>query len=264
MPIADISGLPVRYEDTGGDGPALLFSHGFFMDHRMFDPQVDALADRYRCIRWDERGFGDTPAPLPFTYWDSAEDGVELLDQLGIRDAVWIGMSQGGYLSLRAALAFPERVRALVLIDSAADVDDPETIAGYRAMFGAVQHGSDEERAGIFTTVAGMILGDDALSATWVPRWLAMDPDTVATAGEALLERDDISDRLGEITCPVLVVHGTDDQAIDLSRAEALCAALLDCRGLIRVEGAAHAPNLTHPEVVNPALRQFLDSLPDR
>lgn len=261
MPIADIAGLPVRYEDTGGEGPVLLFSHGFFMDHSMFDPQVEALADRYRCIRWDERGFGDTPAPYPFTYWDSAEDAVELLDHLGVEDAVWIGMSQGGYLSLRAALANPERVRALVLIDSAADVDDPETLAGYRGMFAALQHGSDDERAALFEAVAGLILGDDGLARQWIPRWQAADRDAIANAGEALVERDDLSDRLGEITCPVLVVHGTADQAIDIARAEALCAALLDCRGLVRVEGGAHAPNLTHPEVVNPPLRQFLDSL---
>jgi pimeloyl-ACP methyl ester carboxylesterase len=261
MPIADISGLPVRYEDSGGDGPAVLFSHGFLMDHTMFDPQVEALEPDYRCIRWDERGFGSTPAPAPFTYWDSAEDAIELLDHLGVDRAVLVGMSQGGFLSLRAALARPERVRGLVLIDSAADVDDPETLAGYRQMVAAVQHGSDEERAGVFQVVAGLILGDERFAREWIPRWEAMDRDTIGTVAHALLERDDISDRLGQITCPALVVHGTADQAITMERAEALCAGLGDCRGLVAVEGAAHAPNLTHPQVVNPALRQFLDSL---
>lgn len=261
MPIADISGLPVRYEDSGGNGPPVLFSHGFFMDLSMFDPQVAELTPEYRCIRWNERGFGGTPAPHPFTYWDSAEDAVELLDDLGIDQAVWVGMSQGGYLSLRAALANPERVRALVLIDSSADVDQPEAIAGYRQMMEVVRHGSDEERAGLFQAVAGLILADEGLAAEWIPRWQALDRDEVANAAEALLERDDVSDRLGEIECPVLVVHGTADQAIDISRAQALCDELPDCRGLVPVEGAAHAANLTHPRIVNPPLRQFLDSL---
>lgn len=263
MPTADLSGLPVHYEDSGGDGPAVLFSHGFFMDHTMFDPQVEALAPDYRCIRWDERGFGATPAPLPFTLWDAAEDAVELLDHLGIDEAVFVGMSQGGYLSLRAALAHPERVRALVLIDSAADLDGADTVAGYEAMFGTIRNGTDDERAAVYQGVAGLLLGDDRLAGQWIPRWAALDPDELGNAAGALLERDDISDRLDRIECPSLVIHGTADQAITMDRAEAAVTGLGDCRGLVRVDGAAHAPNLTHPEMVNPVLRAFLDSLPD-
>src|SRR5690606_4426154 len=93
----------IRYEDTRGNGPATLWSHGFLMDHPMFDPQVAGL-DGYRHIRWDERGFGGTEATGPFSYWDSAEDAIALLDHLGIDSAVLAGMSQGGFLSLRAAL----------------------------------------------------------------------------------------------------------------------------------------------------------------
>jgi 3-oxoadipate enol-lactonase len=263
MPTADIAGLPIHYEDSGGDGPAVLFSHGFFMDHTMFDPQVEALAPDYRCIRWDQRGFGATPAPLPFTYWDSAEDAVELLDHLGIDRAVLVGMSQGGFLSLRAALANPERVRALVLIDSAADVDGPEEVAGYEAMFGVLRNGTAEERGAVLEAVAGMLIGDDELARHWIPRWAALDADQLGNAAGALLERDDVSDRLGEIGCPSLVIHGSADQAIVVGRAEAAVSGLADCRGLVRVDGAAHAPNLTHPGVVNPVLRAFLDSLGD-
>ena len=67
MPVADVNGQSITYADSGGDGPAILWSHGFLMDHTMFDAQVEALADRYRCIAWDERGFGGTPATAPFT-----------------------------------------------------------------------------------------------------------------------------------------------------------------------------------------------------
>jgi pimeloyl-ACP methyl ester carboxylesterase len=264
MGTATINGIDIRFEDSGGDGPPVLFSHGFLMDHTMFDEQVAALGSDYRCIRWDERGFGDTPAPGPFSYWDSAADAIGLLDHLGIDRAVFVGMSQGGFLSLRAALTAPDRVRALVLIDSAADVDDAETIAGYEQMFAGIEHGSDEDRAGIFAVVAAMILGDEQLAQAWIPKWHALAAQEMdglrATVG-ALLERDDVSDRLAEITCPTLIVHGTADQAISIDRAEATCSALPDCRGIERVDGAAHAPNMTHPAVVNPALRRFLDDV---
>jgi pimeloyl-ACP methyl ester carboxylesterase len=261
MPTAQINGVEIAFEDTGGDGPAVLFSHGFLMDRTMFDAQVDALAGQYRCIRWDERGFGDTRADGPFSYWDSAADAVGLLDHLGIDQAVFVGMSQGGFLSLRAALAHPDRVRALVLIDSAADTDDEETLNGYQGMLHVFEHGSDEERLGVFQIVAGLILGDETLAADWIPKWVALDRGQLVTAGGALLGRDDISGRVGEIACPILTVHGTADQAISMDRAEALAAAAPDHRGIVRVEGAAHAPNMTHPDVVNPALAGFLASL---
>ena len=83
MATAEVNGIPIRYEDSGGDGPAVLFSHGFLMDHTMFDAQVEALSGEYRCIRWDERGFGDTPAPEPFTYWDSAADAAAFVREAG-------------------------------------------------------------------------------------------------------------------------------------------------------------------------------------
>lgn len=261
MAVAQVNGIDIRYEDSGGDGPAVLFSHGFLMDHTMFDAQVAALADDYRCVRWDERGFGDTRADGPFSYWDSADDAVGLLDHLGIGEAVFVGMSQGGFLSLRAALAHPRRVRALVLIDSAADVDDDETIAGYQGMLHVFEHGSDEERLAVFQMVAGLILGDETLSAEWIPTWMAMDREQLVNAGGALLGRDDISDRVGGIGCPMLAVHGTADQAISIDRVEALAAAAIDHRGIVRVDGAAHAPNMTHPDVVNPALAEFFASL---
>ncbi|RMH81177.1 MAG: alpha/beta hydrolase [Actinomyces sp.] len=259
MPVAEVNGQRIAYDDTGGDGPAVLFSHGFLMDRTMFEAQVAALADRYRCITWDERGFGDTPCDGPFTYWDSADDAVALLDHLGIDRAVFVGMSQGGYLSLRAALAHPDRVRALVLIDSGAHTDDEETLAGYRSM---VEHWlSDEPLGDVGTFVAGLILGEPELMRTWVAIWESRDRSSIRHPAECLLGRDDISDRVGEITCPVLIVHGEEDQAIPIDTARELCAALPDCRGLVAVPGAAHAPNMTHPDIVNPALADFLASL---
>ena len=135
MAFAEVNGQRIRFEDSGGDGPAVILSHGFLMDREMFAPQVDALASAFRVITWDERGFGETQFDgRPFTYWDSARDCLALLDHLQIDRAVLGGMSQGGFLSMRAALLAPERVAALVLIDSQAGVEDPERLPAYRQM----------------------------------------------------------------------------------------------------------------------------------
>ena len=101
MPVAAANGVELTYTDSGGQGPAVVFSHGFLMDQAMFDRQVAALTPQYRVVTWDQRGHGGTRAPGPFTYWDSAADVLALLDHLGIERAVLADMSQGGFLSLR-------------------------------------------------------------------------------------------------------------------------------------------------------------------
>ncbi|MFW6192685.1 MAG: alpha/beta fold hydrolase [Gemmatimonadota bacterium] len=258
MPTAEVDGLPIRYEDDG-DGPPVLFCHGFLMDRTMFDPQVETLTPGYRCLRLDERGFGGTPVDGPFDYWDLADDAVGVLDHADVDDAVWVGMSQGGFLALRAALAHPERVRGLVLVDTDAATDDEETREGYRQMFRTwFEHGPVDP---LVEEVAGLILGgDEELRREWIARWREIPPERLRLPAECLLGRDDLSGRLAEITAPALVVHGTEDRAIPMERAEALDRGLPNSVGLLRVEGAAHAPNLTHPEVVNPRLRAFLEA----
>lgn len=256
----DHDGIRIHYEDTGGDGLPILWSHGFLMDHTMFDPQVAGL-DGYRHIRWDERGFGGTDAAGPFSYWDSAEDAIALLDHLDIDQAVLAGMSQGGFLSLRAALAHPGRVRALILIDTQSGTEDPENVESYRGMIEAVSTGDEETRSGVFDIVGGLIIDDPDLQPEWKAKWMAEDPARIVDPGGALLDRDDITERLGEIACPVLIVHGTADTAIPIEKAELLRAELPDCRDLVPIEGAAHAPNLTHPAEVNRHIERFLEAL---
>ncbi len=259
MPTASVNDQAIHYADNGTDGPAVIWSHGFLMDHTMFDAQVAGLGGSYRCIRWDERGFGETNADAPFSYWDSADDCIGLLDHLGIEQAVLAGMSQGGFLSLRAALAYPDRVRALILIDTEPGVDPPEVIAGYQGM---IEHWlGDEPLGAVAEGVAGLILGEPKLNAEWIAKWEQRRGERIRHAANTLFARDDVTKRMGEITCPVLIVHGTDDQSISIDKARALQAALPDCRGLVEIEGAAHAPNMTHAEPVNAAIAQFLDSL---
>ncbi len=260
MSFAEVNGQRIRFDDSGGDGPPVILSHGFLMDREMFASQADALAPEFRVITWDERGFGETEFDgEPFTYWDSARDCLGLLEHLGIDRAVLGGMSQGGFLSLRAALLVPERVRALVLIDTQAGVEDPERLPAYRHMQKTwLEVGPVDELA---DAIANLIIGDPALNQVWIAKWRKLARESLLAPGDCLFDRDDISDRLGEISCPAIVFHGTADQSIEMERAEELCQGLSGCAGVVRVEGAPHAANLTHPDAVNGPLLDFLRSL---
>ena len=255
MPRAEINGHPLYFEDSGGNGPPVVFSHGFLMDHEMFAPQVSALAGEFRCLTWDERGFGQTPASEPFTYWDSAADVLALLSYLGIERAILGGMSQGGFVSLRAALLAPERVAGLVLIDTQAGPEDPDHLPGYEAMNAEWQANGP---AAVQDGIAGLIMGKGVDPQPWFAKWATLPREDFALAFRCLADREDISDRLGEIGAPAIIFHGDQDQAIPMEKAQALQAGLSGCEALVVVEGAAHAANLSHPDQVNGPLRDFL------
>src|SRR3546814_15715485 len=114
MPYANVNGQKLYFEDTGGDAPAIVFSHGLLMDHEMFAPQIAALRARWRCISWDERGHGRTAgeATEPLSYYDSADHLAALADDLGIEHAAIAGMSKGRYHLLPRSQPHPEFRRA--------------------------------------------------------------------------------------------------------------------------------------------------------
>jgi 3-oxoadipate enol-lactonase len=253
------TGATVGLTDSGGDGPVVVFSHGLLMNHTMFAPQVASLRDSYRVVTWDERGHGEAEHEGTWTYWDSADDLVAILDHLGVETAVLAGMSQGGFLSLRAALRYPERVRALILLDTQAGPEDPEIVPLYEGMTAA--WAADGPSQDTLDFAAAAILGPGSDEQPWKDLWAAMPNHRSPQVMHALIEREDITDRLDEITVPALVVHGDADASIPVAKAEELAAGLKGALPLVLVPGAGHAANLTHPERVNAAITAFLSQL---
>jgi pimeloyl-ACP methyl ester carboxylesterase len=261
MPYADLSGHRIYFEDTGGDKPVLAFSHGLLMDHTMFAPQIEVLRDTWRCISWDERGHGLTGQMQdlsPFTYWDAARDLADLLAHLDVRQAVLVGMSQGGFLSLRCALLHPELIRGLILIDTQAGPEERDQLVGNRALGDFwLQNGPSEM---LIDNAERILLGNGWPGATvWREKWWHFQPRHFLECLNTLGEREDLTDRLGEIRAPALVIHGDADVAIPVPRAKALAEGLR--AELVLVPGAGHAANLTHPEPVNAAIAGFLERL---
>jgi len=262
MPIARANGQGIHYEDSGGSGPPVLFLHGFLMDRRMFDPQVEALADAFRCVRFDARAFGDTEWDgRPFGLYDTVDDAVAVLDELGLEAAVWVGHSQGGYAALRAALRYPSRVRALVLIGTRAGVDDEAVRAAHFEVRDVWrEHGPVAPLVdGLMSAIIGPRDAVPALWARWRPRWERISGARIHHAMNNLLERDDLAGRLDRIEQPAIVIHGELDEGILPACGEALARDLPNCEGLVVVPDAWHAPSLTRPELVNPPLRAFVE-----
>jgi len=259
MAFFDIDDHKIFYTDTGGNKPVLIFSHGFFLDQKSFDLQYAYFKDTYRCIGWDEMGFGQSTTSTNYSYWDSAKVLLALMDHLNIRKATLIGVSKGGFISLRAALTAPDRVTNLVLIGSDSGVFGAEQQAEFTGLIDAWGTLGNDELADAMAAVGETYFGDDDQKLTWIQTWRDRDRAQIKFPGHALLNRDDISQRVQEISCPTLVIHGTDDQAIEITKAEAM-AATLPNSDFLSIDGAPHGPNMTHSEIVNQKIHAFLTS----
>jgi 3-oxoadipate enol-lactonase len=259
MPYVSANGMNIFYEDTGGDGPTLIFSHGLLMNREMFASQIERLRQTHRCISWDQRGFGRTgPVDHSFTYWTSAQDVLSLMSALNIRKAALVGLSQGGFLSMRAALLAPERISALVLLATRSGIDDPQTIDNFRALSAEWKNNGSVNVQGMLEKV---LLGPDVDPEPWVTNWRSMGRDDMSYPLDALIGRDDITANIASLSCPSIVIHGTADIAIDIEHGRQLARNLPACKGCVDIEGAGHAVNLARADQVTNAIDAFLADL---
>jgi pimeloyl-ACP methyl ester carboxylesterase len=253
-------GWRLAYDDVG-DGPAVLLIHGLLFDATQFEPQVAALRDRYRMVTPDLRAHGRSEhRRAAYDQWDLMEDQVALLDHLGIERAVWGGVSQGGFQSLRAAIKHPERVAGLILIDTQAGPEDEVRGAMYEASAQvAAESGWNEDLLGIATTFLFGESAGDELKQHWIERWMAQDTSDAVEFLQVVTRRDDVSDRLSEITAPAIVIHGEEDVSIEMDRAGALADGLPGDVELVAVANAGHSSTIERPAEVTAAVERFLE-----
>ncbi|WP_324757970.1 alpha/beta fold hydrolase [Haloarcula sp. GH36] len=251
---------------VSGDGPPVLCLHGTLMDRTMFDPQRRALSDDYRVAAYDLRARTEH-AVDPYDLDDLAADCLAAIDALAMDRPVLVGMSMGGFVALRTALAAPDRVAGLVLLDSTALPHSPtqreqygalvEPLAGQSTVPSPMADGIAESLFGETTRTERPALVDD-----WIARWKTYRGGAVYNEVHSWLDRPGTVDRLTAIDCPALVVHGAEDAAIppDLGRqtADALPLAQFET-----VEDAGHTVNLERPAAVNDHIRRFLDGVVD-
>ncbi|WP_049910709.1 alpha/beta fold hydrolase [Natrinema gari] len=246
-----------------GDGRPIVFAHGTLMDRTMFAPQLEALRDEYRAVAYDLRARTDRYAPA-YDLWDLADDCAAVLDGIGEDSAVIAGMSMGGFMALRFALEYPDRVDGLVLIDSMATPHTPDERAVYGDLVEPLAGSLDPTPRELADGVTDFLFGETTreehpeLVATWVDRWATYPGAAVYHELHSWLDRTDVTDRLSEIDVPVLIVHGAEDPSIDPSRAEPMLEELPDAE-MELIPGAGHTANLEGPDETNDTIRTFLD-----
>lgn len=260
--IARINGIDLAWDDVG-TGIPIVFLHGFPLDRTFWKPQVGAVMALGRCIVPDLRGFGESSVQGPFTIDQYADDVAALLDYLQIGSAVIAGLSMGGYIAFAMWRRHPERVRALILADTRAGADSPET----RQKRGELIALARAEGPGAVATrqITGLI-GKTTRErnpdvAEWLHLMMCMQPvEGVIGAIEAMLGRPDSTPDLPTITVPTLVLVGDEDAITRPAEAKAMADAIRGARLEILAQ-AGHAANVERPAAFNHIVAEFVASL---
>jgi len=259
MPFLEANGAQMHYELSGPvSAPVLVFSNSLGTNIKMWTPQVEALGERYRILRYDTRGHGQSAVtPGPYSVKQLAEDVVSLLDGLKLGEVSFCGLSMGGMVGMTLALRVPERIRKVVLCCTAAKLGSTET---WNARITAVQKG-------------GMAAVTDAVLERWyTPPFRATAPEQIQQTKQMLLSTppegyvanceairdEDLRERIARIQIPTLILMGKDDPVVPLADGRFMAERI---RGSQYVElPAAHLANIEASDAFTKELATFLEA----
>lgn len=250
--------------DDRGRGPAVLCLHGSLMDRTMYQPQARALSDDYRVISYDLRARTER-WDGPYDLDDLVTDCRVVMDTLDIDSCVLVGMSMGGFVAARVALAHLDRLDGLVLLDSMAEAYTEAEREEYGQLVEGVR-GADRMPLEVAEMSADLMFSERAHEAEpdlvqhWVDRWHTYPGDAVAAEIESWRTEPGVVDELDAVDVPALAIHGEDDQSIPPERARRTVDALPDGRMTV-IPGAGHPSNLERPGAVTGELRGFLEEI---
>lgn len=252
MAMLNRDGVNLYYE-VHGKGPALLLTHGYSATSQMWQGQIDALAKAHTLVIWDMRGHGRSDSPEDPTLYSephTVADMAALLELVGAKSAIVGGLSLGGYMSLAFNRVHPERVRALLIIDTGPGFKKDEAREGWNTY--ALGTAERYEREGL-----------GLLAEATAERRTAQHSSAhgLALAARGMLTQRDagVMNSLPEIRVPSLVVVGSEDKPF-LAASDYMAARIPGAKKVV-IEGAGHASNIDRPEAFNAAVVDFLATL---
>ncbi|HSB08335.1 MAG TPA: alpha/beta hydrolase [Blastocatellia bacterium] len=257
------NGIEIDYRD-GGSGVPVILIHAFPLNQTMWDDQFSPLQRHCRAITLDLRGFGGSEQPHgPCMVEDMAADVRGLMLSLGLDQAVLVGLSMGGYVSLAFYRNYPEAVRALVLADTRASADTQE---GRERRLKSAEKAERAGASAIADDMLPLLLGRTSLETRpdivkRVRSIIEMNsPNGIACAQRAMAGRRDSTDLLPSIDVPVLIIVGSEDRLTSVTEAETLSSGIRGAR-LEVIAGGGHLSNIEQPEEFRAVLTAFITSV---
>ena len=271
--VSTRSGEVVRYDvgetslavDIRGDGPALLFIHGFPLDRTIWKHQVATLSG-WRRIAPDLRGMGTSePGTSPFSMASYADDLVALLDRLRVKKAVIAGHSMGGYIAFELLRRYKDRVAGLILVDTKAAADSAE---GAASRDDVIKLAQDKGAEAVAERMIPVLLGSSTQQTQ--PQVVQQVRETIGRtpvsgivgALTAMKLRPDSTPLLAAIDIPTLVVVGQEDVISPPAVAREMTSAIPSA-AMTTISGAGHIAPLEAPTAVSRVIAEFLEAVRD-
>lgn len=263
MPHLTLNGATLYYEERGAGPEAIVFAHGLLWSGRMFDRQVAALQERFRCITFDFRGQGQSQVTETGYDMDTlTEDAAALITALGCAPCHFVGLSMGGFVGMRLALRHPSLLKSLVLLETSADPEPAENAGRYRLLALIARWFGLRMVAGqVMPVMFGeKFLKDPARARLRQELQAALASNHrigITRAVTGVIERAGVYEQIDAIRVPTLVVVGDQDVATAPARSERIHAQIAGSR-LVVIPGAGHTSTVEEPEAINQALLEFL------
>jgi 3-oxoadipate enol-lactonase len=272
----DVEGTLLTVHEVGTERPAVVFSHGLFLTHRLFDAPVAALAQTYRCVAYDHRGQGSSPTG-GIRYAIDVErvyqDAVALIESLGAAPCHWVGQSLGSYVGMRLAARRPDLVRSLVLLSPRVRANPQWFVMQVEVLCQAVRAAHALGPAGralrraLATYSMRELLGPTFMSdAARAHDREALRSDLMMRIAPAMIPAirgtvrypENWPVMLAQINAPTLIIAGEEDRTYELGvqHAREVQGAITESR-VITVAAAGHALLVEQPAKVTEAIVDF-------
>lgn len=255
-----VNGIQVNYEFVGSpSAPVVMLSHALATNLTMWDPQMEALAQSFRVLRYDSLGHGNTDAPRgPYSLDQLAQQAAGLLDALGIQRVHFVGLSMGGMIGQALALMRPLALTSLVLSDSSSRIP-PEAQALW------------QERIKIAESVGMEPLVEPTIGRWFTPPFRTTHADIVERVRRLIrgtsplgyaacchaIAALNLTERLHTIEIPTAIIVGEEDQGAPLPMSRTIHEQIAGSE-LVILPSAPHLSNTEQPEAFNQALTSFL------
>ncbi|HKD80814.1 MAG TPA: alpha/beta hydrolase [Candidatus Angelobacter sp.] len=263
MPTIPINGVNLFYEESGSGPETIVFSHGFLMDHTMFEPERAAFEKQYRVIAYDHRAQGQSEDPgRGYDMSTVTDDAAILIRTLKAAPCHFVGLSMGGFVGMRLAARHPDLIRTLTLMNTTAMREKIYNRVRYAFLAQMVKMFSPAP----FTAIAvkelfGRTTRASAEKSAMLKEWnakLRSRPRSVAYTLRAIANRREFrANEMAGIRCPTLIITGGDDKAQPPRNSATLFTGIRGAR-MINIPGAGHSSSLEQPEAVIAAMRELI------
>ena len=266
MPTILVNGVNLFYKESGNGPETIVFSHGFLMDHSMFDPQRAVFEKQYRVIAYDHRAQGQSEdIGRGYDMSTIADDAALLIRALKADPCHFAGLSMGGFVGMRLAAHHPELIRTLTLMNTTATKEKLLNRIKYAFLAQMVKIFSPAP----FTPIAvkelfGQTTRRSAERRPMLEQWtgkLRARPRNIARSLSAVMNRREFrADEMAAIQCPTLIITGEEDTAQPPPNSASLVAGIRGARH-VNIPGAGHSSSLETPDAVIKAMQELLQSI---